>query len=178
MTAQKRTLYGAGHLIALIGVNLLLLPGCSSPAPQPKQEEARPSAADLAKADADIGVKPVKTEPVAPIDAKAAISVCKAGIAQLFGHSPKIMKAVPLGNGIVRISYKRPDDGKPFKNDCQLQGNRIMWRGVDISPSSGPGRWRNRSDDEILTYRLKGKSVELTTTYSDGSSATEAQPLL
>ncbi|KAK0336423.1 hypothetical protein LTR94_008937 [Friedmanniomyces endolithicus] len=157
MTAQKRTLSGAGRLMALIGVNLLLLPGCSSPAPQPKQEEARPSAADLTRADADIGVKPVKTEPVAPIDAKAATSVW---------------------GGIVRISYKRPDDGKLFKNDCQLQGNRIMWRGVDISPGSGPGRWRNHPDDEILTFKIKGKSVELTTTYSDGSSATETQPLL
>ena len=154
------------------------LTACSSPAPRPKQEEARPSAADLTRADADIGVKPVKTEPLAPIDAKAATSVCKAGIAQLFGHSPKIMKAVPQDGGIVRISYKRPDDGKLFENDCQLQGNRIMWRGVDIGPNSGPGRWRNHPDDEILTYRIKGKSVELTTTYSDGSSATETQPLL
>lgn len=170
---MKAIMLMAGAAILPLG-----LAACSSPTPQPKQEEARPSTADLTRADADIGVKPVKTEPVPPIDAKAATSVCKAGIAELFGHSPKIMKAVPLGNGIVRISYKRPDDGKPFKNDCQLQGNRIMWRGVDISPSSGPGRWRNRSDDEILTFRIKGKSVELTTTYSDGSSATETQPLL
>ena len=170
---MKAIVLTAGAAILPLG-----LAACSSPTPQPRQEEARPSAADLAKSDADLGIKPVKTVPVAPIGAKTGISICRAGIAELFGHSPKIMKAVPLGGGIVRISYKRPDDGKLFKNDCQLQGNRIMWRGVDISPSSGPGRWRNHPDDEILTYRIKGKSVELTTAYSDGSSATETQPLL
>lgn len=154
------------------------LAACSSPAPQPQRQEARPSAADLAKADVDLGVKPVKAESVVLIDSKTGISICKAAIAELFGHSPKIMKSAPHDSGIVRISYRRPDDGKGFKNDCQLQGNRIMWRGVDISPGTGPGRWRNHPDDEVLTFRIKGSEVELTTTYSDGSSATEMQPLL
>lgn len=156
----------------------LLLSACSDPESQPRTEEVQPSAADLAKADADVGIKPLKVELAAPIDAKTGISVCKAAIAELFGHSPRIMKAAPQENGIVRISYKRPDDGKLFKNDCQLHGNRIMWRGVNVSPGSGPGRWRTHHDDEVLTFKVKGKSVELTTTYSDGSSATETQPLI
>ena len=156
----------------------LALSGCSDPVPRSSPQDANPSATDLAKADADLGVVPAKAEPIKALNAHEIVSVCRAGMAELFGHPPKIMKASPQKGGIVRISYKRPDDGKRFKNDCQLQGNRIMWRGYDIDPGSGPGRWRNNPADEILTYRIKGRSVELTTTYSDGSSPTASQPLL
>lgn len=155
-----------------------VLSACSGSAPQPRAEGARPSATDIAKADADMGVVPTKTEPSKSLTADEVASICKAGIAELFGHSPKIMKAASISDGIVRVSYRRPDDGKLFKNDCRLQGNRIMWRGFDISPGSGPGRWRNDPADEVLTFTVTGRSVELLTTYSDGSTATATQPLL
>lgn len=154
------------------------LSACSGSAPQTRTEDARPSATDIAKADADMGVVPSKAEPSKSLTADEVASICKAGIAELFGHSPKIMKAARQGSGIIRISYKRPDDGKLFKNDCQVQGDRIMWRGFDISPGSGPGRWRNDPADEVLTFTVTGHSVELLTTYSDGSTATATQPLL
>lgn len=156
----------------------LILSGCSGSAPQPRAEDARPSPADIAKADADIGVAPSDAVSTKPLDAEQMASICKAGIAELFGHSPEIMNAALQGEGIVRISYKRPDDGKLFKNDCQLQGDRIMWRGIDISPGSGPGRWRNEPADEALTFTVREGSVVLLTTYSDGSTATATQPLL
>ena len=70
----------------------LVLSACSEPAPQPRPQEARPSAADLAKADADMGVVPSKMEPTKPLTPGETASVCKAAIAELFGHSPKIMK--------------------------------------------------------------------------------------
>jgi hypothetical protein len=157
---------------------VLMLSACSDPAPQPRTGETQPSAAELAKADADIGVKPVEAEPAAPIDSKTSISICMAAIAELFGHSPKIMKATPQDGSIIRISYKRPDDGKTFKNDCQIQGNRIMWRGVDIGSGTGPGRWRNNPADEVVTFNIVGKSVKILTTYSDGSVVAANQPLL
>lgn len=156
----------------------LALSACSGSPPPPRQEQPRTPSDDLVHANADIGVVPPDAEPTKPLTPSETASVCKAAIAELFGHSPKIMKAAPQGSGTLRISYKRPDDGKGFKNDCQLQGNRIMWRGVDISSGTGPGRWRNHPDDEVLTFKIKGSAVELTTTYSDGSSATEKQPLL
>ena len=155
----------------------LLVSACSEPAPQPNPQEAKPSAADLAKADADMGVVPSKADPAEPMTSAKTDSICKAAIAELFGHSPKIMKASSIGQGIVRVGYRRPDDGKLFKNDCQLQGDRIIWRGFDISPGSGPGRWRNDPADEVLTFKVTGKSVELLTTYSDGSTTTATQPL-
>jgi len=104
-------------------------------------------------------------------------SICKAAVAEINGRSPSIMKVTPIADGILRISYNRPDDGKLWKSDCKLEGNRIMWRSVDLSPGSGPGRWRNHPDDEVLTYAIKGNKVDIKTTWSDGSVSTGSQPL-
>ena len=152
---------------------VLALAGCSESAPQPSPQEAGPSAADLARADADLGVVPSKVEPTKPLTPAKTASICKAAIAELFGHSPRIMKTAPFG-GVTRVLYRRPDDGKLWTNDCKLEGDRIMWRSVDVVP----GRWRNDPADEVLTFKVTGKSVELLTTYSDGSTATATQPLL
>ena len=103
--------------------------------------------------------------------------VCKAAVARLFGHSPKIMKA-STAMDVTRVSYRRPDDGKLFTNDCQLEGNKVMWRSVNSSPGSGPGPWRVRADDEVITFIIEGPTVKLTTRYSDGSVTTESQPLV
>ena len=151
----------------------MALPACSDQAPQPRPQEARPSAADLANADADMGVPPSKAEPTKPLTPAKTASICKAAIAELFGHSPKIMKTAPF-QGVTRVLYRRPNDGKLWTNDCKLEGDRIMWRSVDVVP----GRWRNDPADEVLTFKVTGKSVELLTSYSDGSTASAKQPLL
>jgi hypothetical protein len=151
----------------------LALSACSEAIPQPSPQEARPSAAGLAKADADVGVVPTKAEPMKSLTPAETASVCKAAIAELFGHSPKIMKTAPF-QGVTRVLYRRPDDGKLWTNDCKLDGAQIMWRSVDVIP----GRWRNHPADEVLTFKVVGKSVELLTTYSDGSTASAMQPLL
>ena len=151
----------------------LALSACSDSTPQPSPQEARPSAADLAKADADMGVVASKAEPTKPLTPAETVSVCKAAIAELFGHSPRIMKTAPF-QGVTRVLYRRPDDGKLWANDCKVDGDRIMWRSVDVVP----GRWRNDPADEVLTFKVTGKSVELLTTYSDGSGASAKQPLL
>lgn len=152
--------------------------GCSESSPEPKAQDARPIEQDLVNVDADSGVKRIPSKLAKQVDSQTAISICKAAIAELFGHSPKIMKATPQGSSIIRISYKRPDDGKLFKNDCQIQGNRIMWRGVDIGSGTGPGRWRNNPADEVVTFNIVGKSIKILTTYSDGSVVSANQPLL
>lgn len=151
----------------------LALSACSKSAPQPSPQEARPSAADLAKADADMGVVPSKVEPTKPLTPGETASVCKAAIAELFGHSPKIMKTAPFG-GVTRVLYRRPDDGKLWTNDCKLDGPQVMWRSVDVVL----GRWRNDPADEVLTFRVTGRTVLIQTTYSDGSSTTNKQPLI
>ena len=101
------------------------LAACSDPVPQPSPQEAKPSAADLAKADADMGVVPSKVGPTKPLTPAKTASICKAAIAELFGHSPRIMKTAPF-QGVTRVLYRRPDDGKLWTNDCKLDGDRIM----------------------------------------------------
>ena len=37
----------------------------------------------------------------------------------------------------------RQDDGKLFKYECTINGDSIVWRGVDLfRQGEGPGRWR------------------------------------
>jgi hypothetical protein len=97
--------------------------------------------------------------------------ICKAGIAAEFGRNPKIMTSREIEPGMMRIEYRRPDDPKLWKNDCRVEGNRIVWRTVDASPGSGTGRWRTSENDDVLTFKLDGNAV--TTESSDGSSASE-----
>lgn len=97
--------------------------------------------------------------------------ICRAGIAAEFGRSHKIMKATMQDDGLVRVSYRRPDDNKLWKSDCKVEGDRIVWRTVDAFGDNGPGRWRTTADDDVLTFKIEGKAV--TTNSSDGSSASE-----
>jgi hypothetical protein len=71
---------------------------------------------------------------------------CKKYIGELMGRDPASMTInyERSGEKIVGISYARQDDGKTFKYECTINGNSIVWRGVDVfSPGEGPGRWRN-----------------------------------
>lgn len=99
--------------------------------------------------------------------------VCRAAIAHAMQKSPSIMKVKANEAGIVRIHYTRPDDGKLWKDDCRVSGNRVIWRAVDAFPGSGAGRWRDTAEDGIMTYRLNGDAVTMKEVFSDGSQATE-----
>lgn len=55
---------------------------------------------------------------------------------------------------IVGISYRRPADGKMFKYECRIDGEAIIWRGVDIfRPGEGPGRWRHEDSRLVARYK-------------------------
>lgn len=57
---------------------------------------------------------------------------------------------VEEGGTLVALSYTRSDDGKLFKYECKLDGDNIVWRGVDIfGPGEGPGRWRDEDAKPI-----------------------------
>lgn len=129
--------------------------------------------ADALEAMAD---KAIASPTVPFLPAKQVRSVCKAAVAQMFGHSPSIMKAT--GDELIRVTYRRPDDGKSFTNECKLEGDRIVWRSVDATPGAGLGPWRTRDGDDDLRFQVDGKRVKITTTYSDGSIVTESQPLV
>jgi len=100
--------------------------------------------------------------------------VCRAAIAAMNGHKPRIMKVVSNKDGVVRIRYARPSDGKLWKNDCRVSGNQVEWRPVDADgPGSGESRWRSSDYGEKVTYKIKGRKVEITTHYPDGPPETE-----
>lgn len=106
----------------------------------------------------------VKKPPEVVDPAKAAL-ICKAGIARLFQQPAATMKAERLAEGITRISYRRSSDNTLWKNDCRLEDNRIVWRAVDASPGSGPGRWRDDPADGTVTYKVIGDRIEVTETF-------------
>lgn len=97
--------------------------------------------------------------------------ICRAGIAAEFGRSHKIMQASAQSDGLIRVTYRRPGDAKLWKNDCKVEGDRIVWRTIDASEGSGVGRWRTGEYDDVLTFKVKGNFV--TTSSSDGSSGSE-----
>ena len=100
--------------------------------------------------------------------------VCRAAIASINGRDAAIIKVDKIEDGIAYVSYKRPDDGKKWKNRCRLEGNKVIWAAVDLDgPGSGPGRWRNDPADEVITYKIDGDSITITQTFGDGSDITE-----
>jgi hypothetical protein len=100
--------------------------------------------------------------------------VCRAAVAALNGRDPAIIKVERVGGGIAHVGYVRPNDGKAWKNQCRVEGDRVVWASVDLNgPGSGPGRWRTDTEDEVVTYAIEGKKVKVTIRYSDGSTEPE-----
>ncbi|WP_099186155.1 zinc ribbon domain-containing protein [Sphingobium fuliginis] len=116
----------------------------------------------MAAADAAMNIK-------ASVSSADLARVCRAAVAHMMGKSPSIMKVVSNRGGIVRIQYKRPDDGTIWKDDCRLEGQRVMWRSVDAFGASGAGRWRNDPNDEVITYSIDGSTIRIGQKYSDGT---------
>ena len=87
------------------------------------------------------GQPEVKTVPKVDLS-----SACKKYIGELMGRPVSSMNIdrVEDDGSLVAISYVRSDDQKIFKYECKLDGENIVWRGVDIfAPGEGPGRWRD-----------------------------------
>lgn len=147
-------------ILGIIGFAVLATATCSQPAQVvPNATNAEPAVAtDMLSS----------SPPVKPLTFAERSMICRAGIAAVMGRDPKTMKASKTSDDIIRIQYRRPDDGKLWKSECKLVGDRIVWRGVDSFGNDGPGRWRDGPYDEILTYTFDGNSV--TTHSSDGSS--------
>ncbi len=119
--------------------------------------------------------QPVATEPLdntsqRPLTLSQAANVCKAGVGILMGRDPKTMTAKALPNEITRIEYKRPSDGKLWKHECRIDGDRVITRGVDMFGNDGPGRWRDGLDDEVITFKIAGDTVAVHDDYGDGST--------
>ena len=81
--------------------------------------------------------------------------ICRKYIGEVMGREPASMSTDYERNGekIVGISYIRQDDGKLFKYECTINGETIVWRGVDIfRQGEGPGRWRNEDAKPLSSF--------------------------
>jgi len=100
--------------------------------------------------------------------------VCRAAIADVNGHPPKILSLVSDNGETVRVKYSRPSDGKVWTNECRFDGDRIVWRTVDaFGPDSGLGRWRDGPHDETIIYSISEQEITLKTSYPDNSGSSE-----
>lgn len=46
--------------------------------------------------------------------------ICLAGVATFYGRSIDIMKAQVLPEGEIRVTYNRPEDGRPFHSNAGI----------------------------------------------------------
>jgi len=163
-------------IAAALGMGLMLA-NCGGAAGPYNNTTAVEDSGAAAPAPDNTASEPVAITPTAApsrsYSAAERSMICRAGIAKVMGRDPKTMKATDKGQGITAVQYRRPDDNKLWKSECKLEGNRIVWRGVDSFGNDGPGRWRDRPDDGTLTFDVKGKRITVTETYSDGSVVPE-----
>jgi hypothetical protein len=100
--------------------------------------------------------------------------VCRATVAALNDHDPDIVKVSGNSGEIVQVRYAAASDGKVWTNECRVRGNRVILRTIEaFGPQSGKGRWRTAPMDEVITYKIEGPEVSVTTKYSETSSSTE-----
>ena len=133
----------------------LLLSACSGAPESTTEEPARSTPANTAPALSDPDLA----------------RVCRAAIGALNGRDPSIITVESVEGGLAKVAYHRPDDGKLWKNQCRVEGNRVVWAAVDLSgPGSGPGRWRVDPQDEIVTYSIAPNTVRIEIAYVDGST--------
>lgn len=100
--------------------------------------------------------------------------VCRATIAALNDLEPEIVKVSGNSGELVQVRYTDASDGKVWTNECRVIGNRVILRTIDaFGPQSGKGRWRTAPMDEVITYKIEGPGVSVTTKYSETSSSTE-----
>jgi len=116
-----------------------------------------------------IGMSTVRAE-----EAKQDIpfpKIAKAVIAKVMGRDPVPMKVKEHKDpGVYHVSYVRENDKTKWACLVKFEGNVVIWATAG-SPSAPNviGRWRDHSNDGVLTYEIKGDNVKITEKYGDGS---------
>lgn len=98
--------------------------------------------------------------------------VCKAAVATMMGRDPKIVKVKKTKDGIVYLSYRRPDDGKLWAYRCKFEGDQVIWASDN---ADSLGRWRTHPADEKINYRTSqgGTVLRIEERYGDSSSTSK-----
>nr|WP_315196470.1 hypothetical protein [uncultured Aquabacterium sp.] len=86
--------------------------------------------------------------------------LCKAAISSEMGHPAKSMKNLSSELTSPEISYTRKEDGKRYRYNCKIEGNRIIWRAYFNDPVQvGWGRWRDGKWDAVFTFTTKDNTL-------------------
>lgn len=95
--------------------------------------------------------------------------ICKAAVSAIMGRNPKIIKINRTKDGIVYLSYRRPDDGTRWAVKCKTEGTQVIW--ASDNPDS-LGRWRTHPEDEKVYFSTpNGPSIlHIQQRFSDGST--------
>jgi hypothetical protein len=156
---------GGAFLVGFAALGVITAVAINRPASSPAPTSVQGAAAVEATSPA-VSTPPL---PTPTYTAAQRAVICRAGIAKMMGHDLSIMIGKPRSGGLVRVQYRRPDDNKLWRSECRLEGNRIIWRGVNSFGDGRIERWRDRPDDGTLTFSQLGKTLIITEIYSDGS---------
>lgn len=82
--------------------------------------------------------------------------LCKGAIGLVMMKDPSIIEAQVQGRE-VHVAYVRPADGSKFEMKCKFpKDGTVIWAGkID----GKWGRWRDKSNDSIVTYETNGNST-------------------
>lgn len=84
--------------------------------------------------------------------------ICKAAIATEMGQELKIIKTLKSGD-MPEVGYTR-HDGDKFRYRCKVEGDRVIWQAY-FPDRSAWGRWRNSSDDAVLTFQADANKLSI-----------------
>lgn len=84
--------------------------------------------------------------------------ICTAAIATEMGRELKIIKTLTSGD-MPEVGYTR-HDGDKFRYRCRVEGDRVVWQAY-FPDRSAWGRWRNSSDDAVLTFQADAEKLSI-----------------
>lgn len=104
--------------------------------------------------------------PTFAADLSVTKATCVTAMKLLMGKTYRVT-GVSLNEGHQVLQMQSPNPA--YATSCYLDGNRVMWR-TDKSPShTSPGRWRNDPLDEVLTWNVTDKNVQVVMSFADKS---------
>jgi hypothetical protein len=90
------------------------------------------------------------------------------------GRPVEIISVDRSSAGEADVRYTRADDQTVWRTRCKLEGDRVIWRGIDpFGPNSGVGRWRDGPYDERINVAVDGNRIKVTQSFSDGSASAD-----
>jgi hypothetical protein len=94
--------------------------------------------------------------------------VCKASTAENMGRKVKTMSSEKVGDK-YHITHIRSDDNTKWGVYCWIEGNRVLWQTDGANSGGSPGRIRNHSADEKISFSAVPNRLTVNINFADGS---------